>query len=210
MRPETREYWREPGYWRWWLRTRVTTEAKVVLGLLLAMAIVASGFVSAGKLGGSQATSRVFTVVRTTSVAGKPPHVVTEVRTISEEAKTTVVTRRHDGQTVVLRAAPETVTRLRTVRGPAGERVVTQKLDHTVTQTRDRLRTVTAPGSTVQGPERVVTAPGTTVTTPGRTETETITQTLPAKTVTNEVTVTQPPVTVTQTTEVTVTETVKK
>jgi hypothetical protein len=213
MRPETRNHWREPGYWRWWFRTRIPTETKVVLGLLVAIVVLASGFLSAGKLDGREVSSQVVTVVRTTRVAGKPPRVVTEVRTISEPAETTVVTRQRGARKVVVLAPGETVIQSRTVRGPG--RVVTQELTNTVTRTRDRVRTVVGPGSTVQGPERVVTTPGTTVTAPGRTETQTIsrevtlpaktiTETAPAKTVTTEVT--QPPETVTETTEVTITE----
>lgn len=214
MRPETRHYWRDPGYWRWWFRTRIPTETKVVLGLLLATVIVVSGFVSAGKLDGRQVSSQVVTVVRTTRVAGKPPRVVTEVRTLSQPAETTVMTR--DGPNVVVLRPGKTVTQSRTVRDPAAERVVID----TVTRTRETIRTVTTPGSTRPGPVlRVVTAPGTTVTTRGGTETETVVRevTLPAntitetearRTVTNEVTneVTQPPVTVTETNEVTITE----
>ena len=219
MRPETRTYWRDPGYWRWWFRTRVPTETKVLLALLAAIVIVVSGFVSAGKLDGTEVST--LTVVRTTRVAGKPPQVVTEVQTISGPVERPGAPRQRNGRTIVVQAPGETVTQSRTVRGPDGHRVVTNELTDTVTRTvrRDGLRTVTAPGSTLPGPERVVTAPGTTqfetvireVTLPAKT----VTETEAAKTVTKETTVTNErtvtnEVTVTETVQETVTETVQE
>jgi hypothetical protein len=203
MPSEMSKYWREPGYWRWWFRTRMTTDTKIVLAIVAATAIAAGGFVSARKLDDTQATHGVLTVVRTTRGVGRAAQVVTEVQTIRQPAETDVVTLQRNGRTVTVRAPGEAIVRERTVRGAVRQQTVTDTVAQT--RTRDRVRTVTTPGAivttpgaTMTTPERVVTAPGTTVT-----------ETAPAKTVTNEYTVTrevtQPAVTVTQTNEVTVT-----
>lgn len=204
---------------------------------MLAIGCAIAGYLSADQLGGTQeattfTTQRVITVVRTTRVGAlrpplsqRPPQVVTLTTTgpaltttTTEPGETDVATVRQD-RTVVVREPGETVTKAVTVRGPVQERVVTdRRVDEVVrTETVDRLRTVTRPGTT-----ETVTRPGRTetvtreVTQPARTVTETLTREVPVTkevtvtdktTVTNVVTVTNP---VTVTEQVTVTETVKK
>jgi hypothetical protein len=228
MRSDMRKYWRDPGYWRWWLRTvvipgywrswwedRVSGETKVAIAVVAAVAFGIAGYLSADRLAATEdaamvTTRRVVTVVRKTGTFA-PPEVVTKPQTTTQPGETDVVTVRRDGRRVVVRVPGATVTEALTVRGPVEQRVVTNARTDTVVRTEraDRLTTVTAPGTTgtvtrdVTQPARV-----TTVTTPGTTETVTREVTQPARTVTetNAVTVTDE---VTITEEVTVTETVR-
>jgi hypothetical protein len=187
MRSALRTYWRDPGYWRWLWRERVSGQTKGAIAVMGAVAFGVAGYLSAERLAATEeaatfTTQRVVTVVRQTG-AHTPPEVVT--KTITQPGETDVVTVRRDGRRVVVRAPGETVTEALTVRGPVQDRVVTDTRTNTVvrTETLDRLRTVTTPGMT-ETVTREVTEPARTVT----------------QTVTDEVTVTE---------EVTVTVTVK-
>jgi hypothetical protein len=187
MRSALRSYWRDPGYWRWLWRERVSGQTKGAIAVMVAVAFGVAGYLSAERLAATEeaatvTTQRVVTVVRKTG-AYTPPAIVT--KTITQPGETDVVTVRRDGRRVVVRAPGETVTEALTVRGPVQHRVVTDTRTSTVvrTETLDRLRTVTTPGMT-ETVTREVTEPARIVT----------------QTVTDEVTVTE---------EVTVTVTVK-
>jgi hypothetical protein len=183
VRFDLRTYWRDPGYWRWLWRERVSGQTKGAIAVMVAVAFGIAGYLSAERLAATEeaatfTTQRVVTVVRKTG-AYTPPAVAT--KTITQPGETDVVTVRRDGRTVVVRTPGETVTEALTVRGPVQERVVTDTQTNTVlrTETVDRLRTVTTPGMT-----ETVTRE---VTEPARTVTETVTDEV---TVTEEVTVT--------------------
>jgi hypothetical protein len=194
-----RNYWRDPAYWRWLWQARVSGDTKGAIALLVAVGFAIAGYLSAERLAATDeaatfTTQRVVTVVRKTRV-NAPPEVVTKAQTVTQPGDTDVVTVRRDGRTVVLRAPGETVTEARTVRGPVQQRVLTNARTDTVvlTETTDRLTTVTTPGTT-----ETVTRE---VTQPARTVTETN-----GVTVKEEVTVTEE-ATVTETEEITVTVT---
>jgi hypothetical protein len=183
MRSALRTYWRDPGYWRWLWRERMSGQAKGAIAVMVAVAFGIAGYLSAERLAATEeaaqfTTQRVVTVVRKTP-ANTPPEVVT--KTITQPGETDVVTVRRDSRTVVVRAPGETVTEALTVRGPVQERVVTDARTNTVvrTETVDHVRTVTTPGMT-----ETVTRE---VTEPARTVTQTVTE---EATVTEEVTVT--------------------
>lgn len=167
MRSYLRTYWRDPGYWRWLWRERVSGQAKGAIAVVVAVAFGIAGYLSAERLAPPEeaatfTTQRIVTVVRKTG-AYTPPAVVTTTATQSGE--TDVVTVRRDGRTVVVRMPGETVTEALTVRGPVQEREVTDTRTNTVlrTETVDRLRTVTTPGMT-ETVTREVTEPARTVT----------------------------------------------
>ncbi len=176
MRSDLRTYWRDPGYWRWLWRQRVSGETKRAIAVMVAIALGIAGYLSAEHLAATEeatfTTQRVVTVVRKTH-ANTPPKVVT--KTTTQPGETDVVTVRRAGRTIVVRAPGETVTEALTVRGPVQERVVTDARTNTVmrTETVDRVRTVTTPGMT-ETVTREVTAPARTVT---ETDTEEVTVT---------------------------------
>lgn len=190
MRSDMREYWRDPGYWRWWWQERTNGQTKGLLAAIVAVAIGVAGFLSAERLVGTReaatfTTQRVVTVVRTAgadapqrqnSSSQRQPEVVTRVETTTQPGETDLVTVQRAGRTVVVPAPGDTVT----VRGPVVERVVPNARTETVVRTEiaDRLTTVTAPG-----PTETVTRE---VTLPARTVTETN-----ALTFTDEVTITE-------------------
>jgi hypothetical protein len=201
-----RDHWRDPNYWVWWWKRRVSGQTKGAVALMVAVAFGIGGYLSAERLATTQeaatfTTQRVVTVVRKTRT-NAPPEVVTKSQTTTHPGETEVGTVRRDGRTVVVRAPGEKVTEARTVRGPVHERVVTNARTDTVVQTVTvgRPTTVTTPG-----PTETVTTPGATetVTTPGPTETREVTQ--PVRTVTETVTETDALVVVTVTEVVVVT-----
>jgi hypothetical protein len=216
MFSDMRNYWRDPGFWRWWWREcvsvwwweRVSGATKVALAMIVAVAFGIAGYLSAERLAATQeaatfTTQRVVTVVRKTRANAPQPasrlpaEVVTMLQTTIQPGETDVVTVRRPGPAVVVRASGETVTEALTVRGPVQQRVVTNARTDTVVQTEtvDRPTTVTTPGTTQ------------TVT---RATTQTVTHET-TQTVTRESTQTvtrEKEVTVTET--VTETETVKK
>jgi hypothetical protein len=193
-----RNYWRDPGYWQWWWRNRVsgTTKGAILISLAALLAFV--GFASAGQLS-EEPSARVLTTERLLTVVRKVKGgVVTEVQTVtgtvSAPTETELVTVRRNGRTLVIRRPSETVTDTDTVRGRIRERVVTNTRTDTVVQTNavDRPTTVT---NTVDRPTTV------TETGPARTDTVTETRDVPGPTQT---------VTETETNETTVTEEVTK
>jgi hypothetical protein len=191
MRSDIRNYWRDPGYWRWrWQNGRLSGDAKVAIAVMGAVALGFAGFLAGGRLAETQeagtfTTQRVVTVVRKTR-ANARPEIVTKTETVTKPGETDVAAVRRDGRMVVRRAPGETVT----VRGPVEQRVVTNVRTDTVvrTETVDRRRTVTTPGTT-ETVTREVTQPASTVTETNTAEV-TVTQEV---TVTEEVTVTVPP-----------------
>jgi hypothetical protein len=227
MFSDMRNYWRDPGFWRWWWREcvsvwwweRVSGATKVALAMIVAVAFGIAGYLSAERLAATQeaatfTTQRVVTVVRKTRATApelgvpasrRPPEVVTMVQMTTQPGGTEVVTVRRAGRAVVVRAPGETVTEARTVRGSVQQRVVTNARTATVvrTETTDRPTTVTTPG-----PTQTVTRESTQTVT--RESTQTVTRES-TQTVTRESTQTvtrEKEVTVTET--VTETETVKK
>ena len=42
-----RQYWRDPGFWRWWWRERLGGEAKLALALTGAVVLGIGGYLSA-------------------------------------------------------------------------------------------------------------------------------------------------------------------
>jgi hypothetical protein len=207
-----REYWRDPGFWRWWWRERADDDVKLAVVMVGAVLLLIAGFLSGDWLTSTRAadatftTQRVVTVVRKTRATApqlgvpasrRPPEVVTLVQTTTQPGGTDVVTLRRAGRAGVVRAPGETVTEARTVRGPVQQRIVTNARTDTVvrTETTDRPTTVTTPG-----PTQTVTRESTQTVT--RESTQTVTRES-TQTVTRE-----KEVTVTET--VTETETVKK
>lgn len=194
-----RNYWRDPGYWQWWWRNRVSGTTKGAILVWVAALIAFAGFASAWRLTEEPSaqvstTERVFKVVRKVK-GGVVTDVQTVTGTVSAPAETELVTVRRNGRTVVIRRPAQTVTDTDTVRGRVRERVLTDTRTNTVVQTNtvDRPTTVT---NTVDRP--------TTVTTPGETETVTHEVTQPASTVTETETDALVIVTVTETVTVTV------
>ena len=233
-----RRYWRDPQYWRWWWRERLSSGDKLLLALAAAGIALIGGIITADWLSYDD-TSETLTVPVISTVgasrngdssqaengpltppaSASPARVVTEVLTSLETttfpAETKVVTVRRNGRTLVVPkviAKPgQTVTHQVRVPGPVRERVVTSEHVDTVVRTQTQTQTQTQTRTT----DRLVT-----VTSPAETETisRTVTQPSPTVTQTNVVTVHDPaqvvtvtrPVTVTNEVTVTVTETVKK
>jgi hypothetical protein len=222
VRPHVLKHWRDPRFWQWWWRDVARGETKVALASLGALLVLLTGFFGAQRLASEEepatiTTKRVVTIVRTSTRGGRTgdgrasvaPQVVTERETVTQPARTDVVTIRDDARTVVVRRPAErvvvtnprkTVTRVVTV--PGHNRVVTRARTDTVVQTAtaDRAVTVTGPGET-QTVRQDVTGP--TVT---RTHVETVTQPVTV-TETHVETITQP-VTVTVTNPLTITITI--
>lgn len=193
-----RNYWREPGYWQWWWRNRLSGTTKGAILIWLAALLAFAGFASAGQLSGDPSarvltTERLLTVVRKVK-GGLVTEVQTVEGTVSAPTQTELVTVRRNGRTVVIRRPAETVTDTDTVRAPARTRIQTNVRTETQTNTVDRPTTVT---QTTPGKTETVTTPGTTetvtreVTQPVSTVTET--DALVIVTVTETVTVTAPP-----------------
>jgi hypothetical protein len=222
---DLRENWREPGFWSWWWREVVRSDAKVALVICLALVLGLAGYVSAEALSSATRTAAVVESQRVTTLQQTVVRSVTREREVPvTRATTDVVTVAGSPRTVVVPAQGSTVT----VQQPGLERVVTDALTQTVvaSKTVDRPVTVVqkSPGATRtvvrQAPpatQTVVTpGPTETVVTPGPTQTvvrdgPTKTVTGPAQTVTRETTlpaetITLPSVTVTAPTR-TVTET---
>ena len=234
-----RRNWRDPQYWRWWWRERLSSGDKLLLALAAAGVALIGGIITADWLSYDD-TSETLTVPVISTVGASrsgvsskagdgapltppaspaPARVVTEVLTSLETttfpAETKVVTVRRNGRTLVVPkviAKPgQTVTHQVRVPGPVRERVVTSEHVDTVVRTQTQTQTQTQTRTT----DRLVT-----VTSPAETETisRTVTQPSPTVTQTNVVTVHDPaqvvtvtrPVTVTNEVTVTVTETVKK
>ena len=230
-----RRYWRDPQYWRWWWRERLSSGDKLLLGIAAAGVLVVGGVITADSLSYDD-TSETLTVPVISTVGAprngdssvpangapltppastSPGRVVTEVLTsfvtTTLPSETKVVTVRRNGRQLVVpklvRTPGRTVTRRVTVPGPVRERVVSGGRIETVVRTETLTQTRTT--------DRLVT-----VTTPGATQTvsRTVTQPSPTVTQTSVVTVHEPahvvtvtrPVTVTNEVTVTVTETVKK
>ena len=188
-----RTYWRHWDFWKWWWEERVSGEAKFTAAVLLAVGMAFAGFMFARNLSPQEEAATTFVTKRVVTLDRKkgPPKVVTQIDTVTQPAKTKLLTVQRDGRTIVIHAPGETET----LRGPVRERVITKdgRISTVVrTDTADRVATVTTPGRT----ETVTTE----VTQPQRTVTDTDTVT-----VTNPVTVT---IVTTVTTEVTTTETV--
>jgi hypothetical protein len=198
-----REYWRDPGYWRW--RTRWRKAARLLLG---AFALAIGGFLGAILLTPAEqvvVSERLVTVVRT--IGGKVQTVVetevqskTKTRTQTETGDTRLVTVTRDGKAVVLRVPGRTITDIETdtLRLPGKTKVVTNTRTNTETETQTQTNTVDRPvttterSTTTQTETRDVTGPERTVTdteTETQTETDTVTDT---ETVTETVTVTEP------------------
>jgi hypothetical protein len=232
-----RSYWRDPEYWRWWWRERLSSGDKLLLALAAAVFALIGGIITADWISYDD-TSETLTVPVISTVGASrsgvsskagdgapltppaspaPARVVTEVLTSLETTtsppETEVVTVRRNGRTRVVPkvvATPgRTVTHRVSVPGPVRERVVTSERVDTVVRTETQVQTQT------RTTDRLVT-----VTSPAATETvsRTVTQPSPTVTQTNVVTVREPaqvvtvtrPVTVTNEVTVTVTETVKK
>jgi hypothetical protein len=214
-----RENWRTFGFWRWWWRSSVPTDAKYLFAVLVAAVLVVGGYLASGHLAGAASAKGVDSFIRETTIS--------KVVTLKEHGRTVVkrvplVVRR----TVVHSStAWATSVDTRVVTTPAGVRYVTKKVvqyvpvvhkrsvlvngkTKTVTETRlvptvktetsvvTNQQTVTNESTVVVNKSSTVTQPVTTV--------ETHTVTLPPDTVTQVETQTQTE-TVTQTQTVTTT-----
>jgi hypothetical protein len=48
-----REYWRDPHYWAWWWRERVSTDVKIVAGVVAISLLAVGGYVASGPVDAS-------------------------------------------------------------------------------------------------------------------------------------------------------------
>ena len=120
-----RGYWRDPQYWRWWWRERLSSGDKLLLGIAAAGVLVVGGVITADSLSYDD-TSETLTVPVISTVGASrngdssqaedgpltppaspaPARVVTEILTSRETttfpAETKVVTVRRNGRTLVV------------------------------------------------------------------------------------------------------------
>jgi len=194
-----RENWRTFGFWRWWWRSVVPTDAKYMAGVLLAAVLLVGGYFASGHLTGASAAADSY--VRETTIS--------KVVTVKEHGRT-IVKR----VPVVIRktivhssTAWATSVETRVVTAPGGLRYVTKKVvryvpvvhkrtvlvngkTKTITETRlvptvktETLTNVVTNQQTVTNQSTVVVNKSNTVTQPVTTV-ETHTVTLPPETVT--------------------------
>ena len=196
-----RENWRTFGFWRWWWRSVVPTDAKYMAVVLLAGLVLAGGYLASGHLSGASAAGNGDSYVRETTIS--------KIVTVKEHGRT-VVKR----VPVVIRktivhssTAWATSVETRVVTAPGGLRYVTKKVvryvpvvhkrtvlvngkTKTITETRlvptvktETLTNVVTNQQTVTNQSTVVVNKSNTVTQPVTTV-ETHTVTLPPETVT--------------------------
>jgi hypothetical protein len=207
-----RKNWRDPNFWKWWWKNRLSLEVRVCAGLVLLALLLGGGWLAADRLapanaGDSNAFVLETTVERVTvrekgKVVRKLVPVIRRIRVKSSTQyrtaslyETNVVTTPGGVRIVrksVVRYVPKIRTRVVTNKG----RVITVSETKLVPTTKIETRTQTA---VVTG-ERTVTSTDvqTQTVVNARTVTQTQTSTV-SNTITNVQTVTAPPVTVTET-----------
>jgi hypothetical protein len=212
-----RENWRTFGFWRWWWRSVVPTDAKYMAAVLLAGVLLVGGYFASGHLTGASAAADSY--VRETTIS--------KVVTVKEHGRTIVKRVPVIIRKTIVHSSTRWATSVdtRVVTSPGGTRYVTRKVvryvpvvhkrtvlvngkTKTITETRlvptvqtQTLTSVVTNQQTVTNQSTVVVNKTNTVTQPVTTV-ETHTVTLPAQTVTATQTQTQ---TVTETQVVTTT-----
>ncbi|HST15521.1 MAG TPA: hypothetical protein VLJ44_11790 [Gaiellaceae bacterium] len=194
-----RENWRTFGFWRWWWRSVVPTDAKYVVAVLLAGVLLVGGYFASGHLSGASAAADSY--VRETTIS--------KVVTVKEHGRTIVKRVPVVIRKTIVHSSTKWATSVdtRVVTAPGGLRYVTKKVvryvpvvhkrtvlvngkSKTITETRlvptvktQTLTNVVTNQQTVTNQSTVVVNKTNTVTQPVTTV-ETHTVTLPAQTVT--------------------------
>jgi hypothetical protein len=169
-----RQNWKEPGFWLWWWRTRVSSSTKHVAALALAAFLLVGGYFASNWLAGASAANGGLNtyVVQTT---------VTKIVTVRDHGKTIVkrvpvVIRRTIVRSKTATAYNTVVdTRVVTTRG--GTRYVVRKVTKLVPVVHQKVVTKNGKTTTVTQTQLVPTV---------KTQTQVVTN---SQTVTNESTV---------------------
>lgn len=195
-----RENWRTFGFWRWWWRSVVPTDAKYMAGVVLAVALLVGGYFASGHLTGASAAADSY--VRETTIS--------KVVTVKEHGRTIVKRVPVVIRKTIVHSSTVWATSVdtRVVTTPGGTRYVTRKVvryvpvvhkrtvlvngkTKTITETRlvptvktQTLTNVVTNQQTVTNQSTVVVNKTNTITQPVTTV-ETHTVTLPAQTVTD-------------------------
>lgn len=201
-----RENWRTFGFWRWWWRSVVPTDAKYMAAVLLAGVLLVGGYFASGHLTGASAAADSY--VRETTIS--------KVVTVKEHGRTIVKRVPVVIRKTIVHSSTAWATSVdtRVVTSPGGTRYVTRKVvryvpvvhkrtvlvngkTKTITETRlvptvktETLTNVVTNQQTVTNQSTVVVNKTNTITQPVTTV-ETHTVTLPAQTVTQTQTVTE-------------------
>jgi len=217
-----RENWRTFGFWRWWWRSVVPTDAKYMAAVLLAGGLLVGGYFASGHLSGANAARSANSYVRETTIS--------KIITVKEHGRTIVKRVPVVVRKTIVHSSTAWATSVdtRVVTAPGGVRYVTRKVTRyvpvvkkrkilvngktkTVTETRlvptvktQTMTNVVTNQQTVTNQSTVVVNKSSTVTQPVTTV-ETHTVTLPPETVTQTETQVQTE-TVTETVTTTVTE----
>ncbi len=194
-----RENWRTFGFWRWWWRSVVPTDAKYMAAVLLAGVLLVGGYFASGHLTGASAAADSY--VRETTIS--------KVVTVKEHGRTIVKRVPVVIRKTIVHSSTAWATSVdtRVVTTPGGTRYVTRKVvryvpvvhkrtvlvngkTKTITETRlvptvktETLTNVVTNQQTVTNQSTVVVNKTNTITQPVTTV-ETHTVTLPAQTVT--------------------------
>lgn len=216
-----KENWRTLGFWRWWWRSYVPTDAKYIAAVLLAGGLLVGGYFASGHLVGADAARSSDSYIRETTIS--------KIVTVKEHGRTIVKRVPVVIRKTIVHSSTAWATSVdtRVVTTPGGVRYVTRKVvryvpvihkrtvrvngkTRTITETRlvptvktetsvvTNQQTVTNESTVVVNKSSTITQPVTTV--------ETHTVTLPPDTVTETRTETQ---TQTETVTETVTTTVQ-
>jgi hypothetical protein len=198
-----RQYWRDPGFWKWWWRNRVPVGARRAADAIVVLLLLCGGWIAADRLTAAGAETgadayvlqttveRIVTVRESGRLVRKPVPVVKRV-----------LVRAPSGSRAQTQYQTQLVTvagRLRVVRQPAvhdsrvHNRLVTVN-GRTITIGETRL----VPTTTVRMQTAIVTAERTVTDTQTRTDERTVTQSeTRLRTITDTRTETSPPQTVT-------------
>src|SRR4051812_44073586 len=213
-----KDNWRTFGFWRWWWRSAVPTDAKYMAGIVLAGVLLVGGYFASGHLAGASVAKSSDSYIRETTIS--------KIVTVKEHGRTVVKRVPVVVRKTIVHSSTAWATSVdtRVVTTPGGFRYVTKKVvryvpvvhkrtvrvngkTKTLTETRlvptvktetnvvTNQQTVTNQSTVVVNRPSTVTQPVTTV--------ETHTVTLPPETVTQTETQTQTE-TVTQTVVTTV------
>ena len=202
-----RKHWRNPAFWRWWWRRRLSTGTKVVVATVAFAALLSGGWIASSGLPGANAghgtsayvlettVSRIVTIrSHGKTVVKKVPIVISRAVVRSETSYQTIVDTKilttpgavKYVEKKVLRYVPVVRQRVVTVGGKTSTVTETRRVPTVKTQTLTNVvtnqQTVTNDRTVVVSNSSTVVQPVTTVET--RTAVETRTVTSPPDTVT--------------------------
>ena len=115
-----RENWRTFGFWRWWWRSVVPTDAKYMAAVLLAGVLLVGGYFASGHLAGASAAADSY--VRETTIS--------KVVTVKEHGRTIVKRVPVVIRKTIVHSSTKWATSVdtRVVTTPGGTRYVTRKV----------------------------------------------------------------------------------